>query len=287
MRVARFRESGSTLVQARYGLVDGEQVHLISASTLADVIAIHADGALGERASADQAWPLSDVELLAPTAPLVRNVMCVGWNYPEHYEEGRRTDPSREVELPKRPTFFSKATHSVTDPFAPIASHSAVTQTLDWEVELAVVIGRGGSDIPEELATDHIFGYMVANDVSARELQAQHGGQWFKGKSLDRTCPLGPWIVTADQLDTQTLEIECRVNGELRQKASLGEMHFSIPRIIAELSQGMSLITGDVILTGTPPGVGKSMVPPQYLRGGDVILSSIESVGTLRNEVIG
>lgn len=217
---------------------------------------------------------------------MARDVICVGWNYPEHYQESRGTDPTRTVELPRRPTFFSKATHSLTDPYAPIISHSAVTQTLDWEVELAVVIGQAGSDIREERASDHIFGYMVANDVTARELQAEHGGQWFKAKSLDRTCPVGPWIVTADDLDTQNLVIECRVNGELRQKATVGEMHFSIPRIIAELSQGMTLMVGDVILTGTPPGVGKAMVPPQYLSEGDVVQSSIESIGALRNQVV-
>ena len=216
---------------------------------------------------------LNAVRLEAPVAPLVRNILCVGWNYLAHFAEGRgkRDRPADEAEeLPQRPAFFTKATGCLIGPFDAIEDHAAITQTLDYEAELAVVIGVGGRDIAEEAAPGHVLGYAVANDVSARNVQRGHGGQWFRGKSLDATCPIGPWLVTPDELgELGPLAIRCRVNGETLQEARLGDMHFGVPRIIAELSAGLTLLGGDVILTGTPPGVGFARTPPRYLRALD------------------
>lgn len=233
--------------------------------------------------------PLANLELLAPIGRPLRNVFCVGWNYLEHFEEGQGVrDGQRAQELPGRPTFFTKATESVIGPEAPIQSHGRITQTLDWEAELAVIMGVDGIDIPEERAMDHVLGYTIANDVSARNVQRGHGGQWFRGKSLDGTCPMGPWLVTPEELgDIAPLAVSCRVNGEMVQSARLGDMHFSIARIIAELSSGLTLRAGDTILTGTPPGVGFARTPPRYLQIGDVVETEIEGIGRLRNRVAG
>jgi 2,4-diketo-3-deoxy-L-fuconate hydrolase len=232
---------------------------------------------------------LDPARLAAPIEPVQRNLFCVGWNYLAHFEEGKGFRGGSAVqEIPERPAFFTKATRAVIGPFDPIDAHAGITETLDWEVELAVVIGRDGRDISEADALDHVLGYTVANDVSARNVQRGHGGQWFRGKSLDATCPVGPWIVTPDELgDLGSLGIRCRVNGEQVQSATLDDMHFTVPAIIAELSRGLTLLAGDVILTGTPPGVGFARTPPRYLAAGDVVESEIDGIGTLRNEVGG
>jgi 2-keto-4-pentenoate hydratase/2-oxohepta-3-ene-1,7-dioic acid hydratase in catechol pathway len=233
------------------------------------------------------ALDLGQVTLEAPVHPIVRNPFCVGWNYVDHFAEGKAARGGIGAqELPDRPTFFTKATLAVIGPFDPIDAHTEDTGTLDWEVELAVVRGEGGRSIGEDEALDHVLGYTVANDVTAREVQRGHGGQWFRGKSLDGTCPIGPWIVTADELGPlEERAITCRVNGEVMQSATLGDLHFGVARIIAELSRGLTLLPGDVILTGTPSGVGFARTPPMYLQPGDVVESEIEGIGTLRNLV--
>jgi 2-keto-4-pentenoate hydratase/2-oxohepta-3-ene-1,7-dioic acid hydratase in catechol pathway len=280
VRIARFRYDGTTAI----GRVEGDRiVELPAIGSLHDLLARPAtaadDGAV---------LRLDAVDLEAPVAPLRRNLFCVGWNYAEHFDEGKAHRLNQATELPDRPTFFTKATGTLIGPRDPIDGHPSVTQTMDWEVELAVVIGQDGVDIPVERALDHVFGFAVANDASARNVQAGHGGQWFRGKSLDRTCPVGPWIVTRDELDDLSgLTITCRVNGETVQQAHLGDMYFDIPHIIAELSAGLTLEAGDVILTGTPPGVGFARTPPRYLSIGDVVESEIERIGLLRNEVTG
>lgn len=230
---------------------------------------------------------LEDVELRSPVAPLVRNAFCVGWNYDDHFAEGRAArGPAGATEIPDRPTFFTKATEAIIGPADDIESHAAISQTLDWEVELAVVIGRRGRDIAEDAALDHVLGFTVANDVTARNVQRGHGGQWFRGKSLDGTSPVGPWIVTRDAFgDVGSHRITCRVNGETMQDASLSSLHFDVPRILAELSAGLTLLPGDVILTGTPSGVGFAREPARFLSAGDVVESEIEGIGTLRNTV--
>lgn len=227
---------------------------------------------------------LDQVRVLAPVPRPRKNVVCVGWNYLEHFQEGEKIRQSGQ-ELPAHPVFFTKAPTAVIGPFDAIPFDAAVTDKLDWEVELGVVIGRRGRNISEELAYDHVFGYTVINDVSARDLQRAHGGQWFKGKSLDGTCPMGPVVATADYLDPNNLRLTCRVNGVVKQDSSTRFMYFKISRLIAELSRGMTLEPGDVISTGTPPGVGFARNPPEYLKPGDLVETEIEGLGTLRNPV--
>lgn len=232
-----------------------------------------------------KATPLDRVKLLAPIPRPRRNVFCVGWNYTEHFEEGRKARPHVQ-EMPQHPAFFTKAPTTVNGPFDAVPVHAGVTEKLDWEVELAVIIGKGGINIAESDAMSHIFGYTVANDVSAREVQRQHGQQWFKGKSLDGHCPMGPWIATADELpDPFSLRIACRVNGATKQDSSTSYMYFKIPRIIAELSAGLTLEPGDIILTGTPAGVGHARNPPEFMKSGDVMETEIGGLGLMRNRI--
>jgi 2-keto-4-pentenoate hydratase/2-oxohepta-3-ene-1,7-dioic acid hydratase in catechol pathway len=223
--------------------------------------------------------------LLAPIPALLRNAFCVGRNYVDHVKEGAAVR-NTELKLPEAPQFFTKATHTVIGPGADVRLDDKVTRRMDYEVELAVVIGRSGRDIPAEAAFDHIFGYSIANDVTARDLQKRHD-QWFKGKSLDTTLPFGPWIIDREELgDPATLELSMTVNGEERQRARVSQMIFDIPTIIASLSAGLTLEAGDVIATGTPSGVGFAMNPPQYLKGGDVMVARIDRIGELRNRVV-
>ncbi|WP_144299872.1 fumarylacetoacetate hydrolase family protein [Elioraea rosea] len=223
--------------------------------------------------------------LLAPIPRPAKNVFCVGRNYIEHVAEGDRA-AGRETETPKYPQFFTKPPTAVIGTEETVPSYAAITRVLDYEVELAVVIGRPGSDIPAERAFEHVFGYTVANDITARDLQRRHG-QWFKGKGLDRSCPLGPWIVPADEIAAPPdLRISLTVNGELRQDSRTSQLIFDLPTIIATLSQGLTFETGDVIATGTPSGVGYAMTPPRVLGPGDVIEATIEGIGTLVTRIV-
>ncbi|HQO27048.1 MAG TPA: fumarylacetoacetate hydrolase family protein, partial [Acidobacteriota bacterium] len=193
----------------------------------------------------------------------------------------------RELRLPERPQFFTKATTAVNGPHGDIPLDPRVTAQLDWEVELAVVIGRAGKNIPKAAAMDHVFGYTVLNDVSARDVQSNHGGQFFKGKSLDGACPMGPWIVTADELtDPHRLRLTSRVNGAVKQDASTAEFIFDIPTLIEWLSLGLTLLPGDVLATGTPSGVGFARTPPEFLQPGDVVECAIEGIGGIRNRIV-
>ncbi len=225
---------------------------------------------------------LADVTLVAPIPNPRKNIFAVGRNYVEHVKEGAVARES-EVEIPKVPVFFTKAPTTVVGPGD--VPYPTATRELDWEAELAVVIGKGGCDIPAERALEHVFGYTAANDLSARDLQFGHR-QWFKGKSLDATCPLGPWVVTGDELgDPHRLDIECRVNGVVKQSSNTSNMIFGIPAIIESLSAGMTLEPGDVILTGTPEGVGYARKPPEFLGPGDVVEVDIPAIGVLSNTI--
>jgi 2-keto-4-pentenoate hydratase/2-oxohepta-3-ene-1,7-dioic acid hydratase in catechol pathway len=229
--------------------------------------------------------PLSQVQKLAPIPAPARNIFCVGRNYIDHVKEGASA-MKWDLKLPEAPQFFTKATHAVIGPGAEVRLDTKVTHRLDYEVELAVVIGRTGRDIAAENAYDFVFGYTIANDVTARDLQRRHD-QWFKGKSLDTTLPLGPVIVTRDAIgDPKTLELSMTINGQERQRARVEQMIFDIPTIISQLSAGMTLEPGDVIATGTPSGVGFAMNPPQYLHDGDEMLATIDRIGELRNRVV-
>ncbi|KAA9027054.1 fumarylacetoacetate hydrolase family protein [Niallia endozanthoxylica] len=227
--------------------------------------------------------PLSIESLVSPIPKLERNVMCVGWNYLEHFNERFRQD----IELPAKPTVFTKATESVAGPYEGIPFPENFTEKFDYEAELAVVIGRKGKNISEEEASDYIFGYMCANDLSARDVQQAHGGQWFMGKSMDKSCPMGPWLVTKDEIeDVQNLEISCKVNGNTVQSSNTKLMMFSVNRIIAELSKGMTLLPGDIILTGTPSGIGAKRNPPLFLGAGDVVEVEISGIGSIKNGIV-
>jgi 2-keto-4-pentenoate hydratase/2-oxohepta-3-ene-1,7-dioic acid hydratase in catechol pathway len=227
---------------------------------------------------------LADLKLHAPIPRPAKNVFCVGWNYLEHFEEGaQKLQDNRE--LPKHPVFFSKATTAVNGPYDPIPFDASISTSLDWEVELGVIIGKGGKNIAEADAMGHIFGYTVVNDVSWRDLQRRHGGQWHKGKSLDGTCPMGPCIVTADALDPANLRVTCRVNGVAKQDSYTRFLYFKIPRLIAELSLGMTLEPGDIISTGTPEGVGFARTPPEFMKPGDLLETEIEGIGVMRNTI--
>ncbi|MDX8142111.1 fumarylacetoacetate hydrolase family protein [Lentzea sp. BCCO 10_0061] len=237
--------------------------------------------------SGAEVLPLASVRLESPLHRFNRDILCTGWNYWDHFEEstGRREgqDP---VERPLRPTFFTKGPDTVIGPSDGIAYDPALSQKWDYEAEIAMVIGRDGRSIPEEKALDHVFGFLVANDVSQRDLQRAHGGQWLKGKSLDATMPLGPWLTTVDEIhDLGGFRVQCEVNGVLLQDATSAQMAFSFAQIIAELSHGMTLRAGDVILTGTPSGVGNAREPQLFLRAGDVVVTRVSGLGELRNTV--
>jgi len=242
---------------------------------------------IGERsAEVAEAWiEAARVRLVAPIPELRRNVFCVGRNYLDHIKEGY-AKAGREARLPEAPQFFTKATHTANGPTDDVRLDPRVTQLLDYEVELAVIIGRGGRDIAPAGAYAHVFGYTVANDITARDLQRRHE-QWFKGKSLDTTCPLGPCIVDRTEIgDPTTLELSLTVNGEERQRARVAQMIFDIPTIIASLSAGLTLEAGDIIATGTPSGVGFAMTPAQALKDGDLVVARIDRIGELRNRIV-
>jgi 2-keto-4-pentenoate hydratase/2-oxohepta-3-ene-1,7-dioic acid hydratase in catechol pathway len=224
------------------------------------------------------------VKLLAPIPRPRRNVFCVGRNYMDHVAEGDRTRGVTNSELPKFPQFFTKAPETVIGPDEWTHDHANATKWLDYEVELAVIIGKPGRDISKEDALSHVFGWTIANDVTGRDLQRRYG-QWFKGKSLDRSCPLGPWIVPADELDALSTGIRCYVNNEKRQDSNTTKMIFDVKEIIHQLSIGFTLLPGDIIMTGTPEGVGYAMQPPQTLKAGDVIRCEIDGIGSLTTTV--
>jgi len=236
--------------------------------------------------------PLSSAKLYAPIPRPQRNVFCVGWNYSEHFEEGKQARGQSGAqlapqEIPQFPSLFTKNPATVVGPDAPVFFPAPHSEQLDWEAELAVVIGKGGRDIAEADAMKCVFGYTCANDVSVRDVQRRHGGQWFKGKNFDTHLPMGPWIVTADELDPSDLAIRSRVNGVGKQDSRTKFMVFKIPRLIAEISAGCELWPGDLIITGTPAGVGFARNPPEYLKVGDVVEIEIEGIGVLRNTIKG
>ncbi len=230
------------------------------------------------------AIPFSAVRLLAPIPKPRKNIFCVGRNYKDHVAEGARARGA-ELKLPEFPQFFTKPPLAVIGPDHDIPWDPEVTQKLDYEVELGVVIGTTGRNISRDKALDHVFGYTVINDVTARDLQRRHE-QWFKGKGIDGSCPMGPWIVDAASIpNPQDIEVKLRVNGEERQRETTAMMIFDIKEIISQLSLGLTLEPGDVIATGTPSGVGFAMDPPRFLGDGDVIEAEVQGVGILRNRV--
>ncbi len=235
------------------------------------------------REKTSQGLPIDSLCLTAPIPEPMRNIVCLGKNYLDHIKE--ITSMGIGSDTPSAPIYFTKATHTVIGPSEKILSHEKITQKLDYEAELAVIIGKKGIDIKQEEAESYIFGYTIANDISARDLQQNHM-QWYKGKSLVTHCPTGPWIVPKESLPYPPyLPIRAYVNDELRQQSNTDQLLFGVSDIICDLSKGYELRPGDIILTGTPSGVGQGFSPPKYLKRGDVVTCIIDGIGSLSNPV--
>ncbi|MGW8745886.1 fumarylacetoacetate hydrolase family protein [Streptomyces sp. NPDC055794] len=278
MKISRIRHQGRVFA-AR---VEGDTVHPVVAEDdrfMADAVRdLIADGTAHDVLSADvPGVPLADVEVLSPLAA-PQKIVCMGLNYADHIRE-------TGLETPKVPLAFVKTAHCLTGPTADVRVPRGASEQLDWEAELAVVIGRTARDVTAERAMEHVFGYTVANDVSARDAQFSDG-QWFRGKNFDDFCPLGPWLVSADDIpDPQALAISAKVNGATVQDSSTKEMIFGVAETVAYLSRYMTLHPGDVVATGTPHGVGMGRTPQLWLGDGDVVEVEVENVGRLRNTV--
>ena len=230
--------------------------------------------------------PLSQVTIEAPIPMPRRNIFCVGKNYYEHAHEFARSGfDSSAGAVPSHPIMFSKVPESVIACGRAVVIDPKVSKAIDYEAELAVIIGKTGRGIEATNAFDHVWGYTIINDVTARDLQARFS-QWLIGKSQDTFCPMGPFAVTQDEIDIGNTLISCSVNGELRQSSNTNRLIFDIPKIIETLSAGITLQPGDVIATGTPAGVGIGFNPPKYLKGGDVVRIEIGGIGVLENEIV-
>ncbi len=241
--------------------------------------------ALLDREPASLTHPLAGVRLHAPIPRPRKNIFCLGRNYASHIQEAAR---ARETpfKIPEVPVFFTKAPTTVNGPYDDVPWDLAVTEQLDYEAELGVIVGMKAKNLVRARALAHVFGYTIINDVSARDVQLKHV-QWFKGKSLDGSCPMGPLVVTADEFgDPQNKRIWCRVNGVVKQDASTADMIFPVDVILEFLSRGLTLEAGDIIATGTPEGVGLGRTPPEYLNDGDLVETEIEGIGTMRNKIV-
>lgn len=288
MRFATIRDGGAE----RVGVLNGDNEIALLPRAFGDLVAIIEGGAemlariraLAPTISERRA--LADATLLAPIRRFRRDILCAGWNYWDHFEEGVGKRDGQEVERPTHPTFFTKGPDTVIGPHDPIAFDAKLSAKWDYEAELALVIGKTGRSISQANAMDHVWGFLLANDVSQRDLQRAHGGQWLKGKSIDATMPIGPWIVTADEIDWRDIQLECVVNGDVLQSASTKLMAFPLPVLIEELSFGMTLRAGDLLLTGTPAGVGHARTPPLFLKAGDEVVVRGSGLGELRNRLI-
>jgi len=286
MRLLMFRAGGGRRLGALRE--DGEElIELSEPADMLELIDAGEDGLARVRSAAavgkGRSHRLGDVELLAPLDAPRGNVIAIGRNYQKHAEE----TAVMEGREPSPPTIFTKAITSLTEPYAEIAIDPQISDKIDWEVELAVVIGRRGANIRREDARPYVFGYTVLNDVTARDIQSSWGGQYFKGKSLDRSCPTGPWIVTSDELENpQSLNLQLRVNETVKQDGNTRDMIYSVDAIIEWASKGMTLLPGAVIATGTPDGVGFARKPPEFLKPGDIMETEVERIGLLRNKIV-
>jgi len=282
-----FKADGGRRLGALRPGTEGEVVELSEFADLRALIDAGETGLAQVRSTLSSARAtsrrLADLELLAPLDPPRGNVIAIGRNYQKLAEE---TAHVLDTE-PSPPTIFTKAITSLTDPFADIAIDPSVSDRIDWEVELAVVIGRRGANIKRERALDHVFGFTVINDVTARDIQSDWGGQWFKGKSLDRTSPTGPWVVTKDEIeDPQALKLWLRVNNSVKQEGNTRDMIHPVDAIVEWASKGMTLLPGAMIATGTPDGVGFARTPPEFLKPGDVMETEVQGIGRMRNRIV-
>lgn len=283
MKLATYDINGAR----RVGIVSQDEttIHPTAAIDIHDVIS-RWDEIRANFTPAGEGMPLSEVKLLAPIPHPRRNIICVGKNYRDHAKEfatsGFEAGAVAGAEIDTHPAVFTKPPSTVVGPGAVVDTHPGVTEAIDYEVELALVIGRGGKGIKARDAFSHIFGYTIINDVTARDRQKNHK-QWFLGKALDTFCPMGPWITTADEVDAENLDVKTWVNGELRQNANTRDLIFTIPSLIETISAGMTLEPGDIIATGTPSGVGIGFKPPKFLKSGDVVKLAISGLGELTN----
>jgi 2-keto-4-pentenoate hydratase/2-oxohepta-3-ene-1,7-dioic acid hydratase in catechol pathway len=284
MKIATYRVGG----ERRVGLVDvGRQTiapfDLPEAEAADGVLALIGRDALPRILSP---MPLAEAILEAPIPRPRRNIYCVGKNYHEHAHEFAKSgfdSSAKNGAVPKHPIIFSKVPESVVAHRDGVTIDKGVSEAVDYEAELGVIIGRGGRGIKPADALSHVWGYTIINDVTARDLQGRYS-QWLIGKSQDTFCPMGPWAVTAEEIDLSDTKIQCWINGELRQDANTRDLIFDIPTIIATISAGVTLLPGDVIASGTPAGVGIGFKPPRYVVPGDVARIEIAGIGVLENE---
>jgi 2-keto-4-pentenoate hydratase/2-oxohepta-3-ene-1,7-dioic acid hydratase in catechol pathway len=289
MRFATFRHGGARQV----GVVDSagselRPLQFAPGEAEGGVLAV-VQRSIGGKPLPETGAPLAlaDLVLEAPFPRPQRNIFCVGKNYFEHAHEFARSgfdSGAAAGAVPDAPIIFSKVPESVTGPGAPIRMDRTVSPAVDYEAELAVVIGKAGRGIAKARALDHVWGYTIINDVTARDLQGRHK-QWLIGKSQDSFCPMGPWAVTADEVDLADTQVRCWVNGDLRQDANTRALIFDVPTLIETISAGITLLPGDIIATGTPAGVGIGFDPPRYLADGDTVRIEIAGIGVLENRV--
>ncbi|MGF1563569.1 MAG: fumarylacetoacetate hydrolase family protein [Geminicoccaceae bacterium] len=274
------------------GFLDGDTVVICATGGAArhgvlKVITGDDGGLAAWHAAAGRRVPLADVRLMAPIPEPRRDLFCVGKNYYAHAAEFHSSgfDSSAKEQVPAHPVIFTKATTSVCGPGATVRASLDPTASVDYEGELGVVIGKRCFQTAKADALDHVFGYVVINDITSRELQKRHN-QWVIGKSVDTFCPMGPWIATADEVgDVRELELVTEINGDERQRVRVADLIFDIPTLIETMSRTMTLLPGDIIATGTPVGVGIGFKPPKYLQPGDTMRVRITALGTLENTV--
>ena len=289
MRYACFHFAGAQ----RVGLVSDDGMSVTPLALSEDearlgVLAVVERSAQGKATPvADEAAiPLHGLRLAAPFPIPRRNIWCVGRNYHAHAKELKASvfkDNSAAVEA--WPIVFTKVPECVIGPADVVHIPHGVSEQIDYEAELLIVIGTGGKNIRAEDAMQHVWGYSIVNDVTARDVQMRHQ-QWDLGKSFDTFCPMGPWAVTADAMDGNHVQVRCWVNGDLRQDANTEDLIFNIPTLIETISRGITLLPGDLIASGTPAGVGMGMKPPQYLKTGDRVRIEIEGIGVLENGMV-
>jgi len=288
MKIAAYREAG----KIRTGIVSPDLQSILPVllsdeqHALGGICVIEHLAEKGVVPSTGAPVALGAVQLVAPIPRPRRNIFCVGKNYHAHAKEfaGSGFDSSAKPggDIPQHPIIFTKVPESVVGPGDDVLIPEGVSEAIDYEVELAVIIGRGGKGITKADAMKHVWGYTIVNDVTARDWQARHM-QWDLGKSFDTFCPMGPWLVSADELDGTNTNVRCFVNGEKRQDANTRDFIFDIPTLIECISAGITLKPGDIIATGTPVGVGIGFKPPKYLKRGDVGRCEIDGIGALEN----